>query len=279
MWCPHYDGTAPEAQQGFGGKNAVDVLANFDSTTDMPNAIPSSQSSRHGFRAFSLYSSICLIALFGMLSACNKKEEPPPQAQTTPTATPKPKGPADYLNLMSANPDSLPPEEAPIARALNETGKMLADVDAAAKPFETNVEAQVIKPLVAIKTKEDVATVKKAAEDLKDAATKRRDVLNGLQTNMTTQLKAAGLSDDMASQVTNLFLERNGIPKQAARSDALAKLADSALGVTDYLEKNAGKWKPGKETGISFTDKKTLEGFQASYQQVQLAIQQVNSAL
>jgi hypothetical protein len=155
----------------------------------------------------------------------------------------------------------------------------LADVDAAAKPLETSADAQVIQPLVGIKTKEDVANIKKAAEALKDASGKRRDVLNGLQVNMTTQLKAAGLSDDMASQVTNLFIERNAIPKQAARSDALTKLADAAIGVTDYLETNTGKWKPGKETGISFADKKTMEGFQASYQQVQQAIQQVNSAL
>jgi molecular chaperone GrpE (heat shock protein) len=180
---------------------------------------------------------------------------------------------------MSANPDSLPPDEAPVARALNETGKNLADVDAAAKPLETSVDAQVVQPLASIKTKEDVANVKKAAEALKDASGKRRDVLNGLQANMTTQLKAAGLSDDMASQVTNLFIERNAIAKQAARSDALTKLADAALGATDYLEKNAEKWKPSKEAGISFSDKKTMEGFQASYQQVQQAIQQVNAAL
>jgi len=245
----------------------------------MSNAISSSQPRRNASWVFGLYSSLCLIALFGLLSACNKSEQPPPQAQATPTATLKPKGPADYLNLMSANPDSLPPDEAPVARALNETGKNLADVDAAAKPLETSVDAQVIQPLAAIKTKEDVANIKKAAEALKDASGKRRDVLNGLQANMTTQLKAAGLADDMASQVTNLFIERNAITKQAARSDALAKLADAALGATDYLDKNARKWKPGKETGISFSDKKTMEGFQASYQQVQQAIQQVNSAL
>jgi hypothetical protein len=264
---------------GIREKIAVDVPANLARTTDMSNAISSSQPRRNASWVCGLYSSLCLIALFGLLSACNKSEQSPPQAQATPTATPKPKGPADYLNLMSANPDSLPPDEAPVARALNETGKNLADVDAAAKPLETSVDAQVVQPLVAIKTNEDVANVKKAAEALKDASGKRRDVLNGLQANMTTQLKGAGLSDDMASQVTNLFIERNAITKQATRSDALAKLGDAALGVTDFLEKNAGKWKPGKETGISFSDKKTMEGFQASYQQVQQAIQQVNAAL
>jgi hypothetical protein len=245
----------------------------------MSNAISSSQPRRNAFRVFGLHSLLCLIALFGTLSGCNKSEQPPPQAQTTPTPTPKPKGPADYLNLMSANPDSLPPDEAPVARALNDTGKALADTDAAAKPLETGVDSQVVQPLVAIRTKEDVAKVKQAAEALKDASAKRRDVLNGLQAIMSAQLKTAGLSDDMASQVTNLFIERNGITKQAARSDALEKLGEAVLGTTDYLEKNDGKWKPGKEQGLSFSDKKTMEGYQASYQQVQQAIQQVNSAL
>jgi hypothetical protein len=174
--------------------------------------------------------------------------------------------PNNYLDLMSSDPATLPPDEQPIATALNKILYGMKDADTEQRNAEKDFQAQALNPIQAPKDKQLLEGAKTYATNLKTVSEKRAAYYKAIGDSLGSDLKAAGTPDAMVKEVTTLFVERSGVESGIAHSDGAAKVAADIVAIIDQLQQNRSKWKASAEGKMSFSDRETMNKFNSLIQ-------------
>jgi hypothetical protein len=169
--------------------------------------------------------------------------------EMTPVASPKTG--EEYLTLLSADLQNLPPAQRTVAAILlNETESM----QKAETPLDTT-GTQLPKFLAVWKTAlvNNPTEVKAEGEKAKDAADKVKTYFQDLESNLTSKLEQAGLSDSLARDTAIAFKHRATSGDVLTSADAVDRIGAELIALGDLAIANSGKWQ-ATTTGFASTD-------------------------
>lgn len=187
-------------------------------------------------------------------SAENLKPPPPP-------ATPE-----QYLNLMSFDERTLPPDERAAVSVLNQTVAHLEESSFAKLSLELAplFNDQIVPGVAKLQPRDEVTEIRAAIEKCRAEANASIQFYEELAEQLAGKLMAAGVPASMAHQVGELFAKR-------ARSEGNISLAaevnlacSNITIIVDLLAKNPSKWKRAANGTVLFATKALADQFNAA---------------
>jgi hypothetical protein len=197
---------------------------------------------------------------------------PSPTASISPSLSPD-----QYVDLMQEDDAKLAPDQKKIVEALNHGALELTRVPADEMTAIQNLNSSVFDPLKKMSTLKDVASLKAGGQSLVDAAAKTNSGYDQERAELEQDLVRAGLTEPLAGQVSEKFIER-AKARSAARTEAVAKLGQTTKDLADFLEQTKSKWKRQNQA-FAFTSKTASSEFTTRQQKLQAAVQDLNEHL
>lgn len=198
-------------------------------------------------------------------SAENLKPPPPP-------ATPE-----QYMNLMSFDEKTLPPDERAAVSVLNQTVAHLEESSFAklTSDLAPLFNDQIVPGVSKLQPGDDVTQIRAAIEKCRGKAMATIQFYEELAEQVAGKLIAAGVPPSMAHQVGELFARR-------ARSEGNISLAaevnvacSDITTIVDLLSKNPSKWKRTANGTVVFTTKGLVDRFNAASRDLHAAVKEL----
>jgi hypothetical protein len=202
---------------------------------------------------------------------------PKPLPSATPIAV-SPGNPASYLELLNANPEKLPPDQARLADALNHAASDISKGPDDYLALARRLDQDVLQPLNTAKTQAELEKVRTAGQRLRDEAKRTRAFYAAFPTSLTGELTKAGLAVDLAGQVAAKFVERT----QSTRAPVFYgadTVGQDAIACVDVLEKNQKTWRRNAGGKLAFRSKSIQTAYKKNLDQLRGDVDKLNQAL
>lgn len=179
---------------------------------------------------------------------------------------PPPTTPEQYLNLMSYDERTLPPDERAAASVLNQNTVTLEDFTLIRWATEVDqlMARQIIPGFAKIQPGSDVTDVRAAIEKCSEKAKGVTQFYQDLPEQIAGKLISAGVSNSLAHQTGQFFAERAQSQKNISAATELSLACKSMTTLVDLLVKPPANWKRDSTGTVMFTTWNTAEQFNAA---------------
>ncbi|HEY0790292.1 MAG TPA: hypothetical protein VGD78_04430 [Chthoniobacterales bacterium] len=201
--------------------------------------------------------------------------KPPPSV--VPVAV-SPGNPASYLELLNADPERLPPEQARIANALNHAVSGISQGPDNYVALGRRVDQDIVQPLNTAKTQVDLDNLRTAGQRLCDEGKQARDFYTTFATTLTGKLAEAGLAAEVAGQVAAKFVERTQSTREPVFS-GVETVGRDAIACVDVLVRNQKRWHRNASGTLAFRAKAVRTAYQTSSNQLRRDVDKLDQAI
>jgi hypothetical protein len=202
---------------------------------------------------------------------------PKPLPSATPVAV-SPGNPASYLELLNANPEKLPPDQARLADVLNHAALDISKGPDDYLALAQRLDQDVLKPLNTAKTQAELEKIRTTGQRLRDEAKRASDFYAAFPTSLTGELTKAGLAVDLAGQVAAKFVEQAQSIREPVFHGA-DTVGQDAIACVDVLEKNKKAWRRNAGGKLTFRSKSVVAAYKKSSDQLKGDVDKLNQAL
>jgi hypothetical protein len=191
---------------------------------------------------------------------------------------PTPTTPEQYLNLMSYDENTLPPDERAAASVLNQTVVHLeaASFVRSSPEMAQLFSKQIIPGIAKLQPGGSVTEIRDAIEKCRVKANTIIQFYQELPEDLAQKLIAAGVPDSLAHQTGELFTKRAKSELNISSAAEVNLACNSVTTLVDLLSKNPSKWKRNNDGNVLFTTKTLYDQFNAATQDLNSAIKALN---
>ena len=195
-------------------------------------------------------------------SAENLKPPPPPTTAE------------QYLNLMSYDENSLPPDERAVASVLNQTTNGLVGIRSPrlAQLFND----QILAGLKNLQPGGDATGIRSAVAECHETANAAIKFYQELPEQLAAKLMAAGVTGSLAHQTAEIFAERAQAKQTISYAANVNLVCKNVTTMVDLLSKSSTKWKRNSNGGVQFTSKAPFEQYNAAAIEMSSAVKALN---
>ena len=199
-------------------------------------------------------------------SAENLKPPPPPTTAE------------QYLNLMSYDENSLPPEERAVASVLNQAVNGLGKTSSirGSQRLAQLFNEQIWPGLKDLQPGGDTTQIRGAVAECHETADAAIKFYQELPEQLASKLMAVGVSGSLAHQTAEIFVERAQARQNISYAAEVNLVCKNITTMLDLLSKNATKWKRGPNGNIVSTSKALFEQYNAAALDLNSAVKSLN---